>query len=44
MLKPALLIIAGRIAGFVAAFVHIYIFDRRFLGLSTLEKVKQKNG
>jgi hypothetical protein len=30
--------------GFVAAFVHIYIFDRRFLHLSTLEKVKQKNG
>lgn len=30
--------------GFVAAFIHIYLFDKRFLHLSTLEKVKQKNG
>lgn len=30
--------------GWVAAFVHLYIFDKRFLSLSTLEKIKQKNG
>jgi hypothetical protein len=30
--------------GFVAAFIHLYIFDKRFLSLSTLEKIKQKNG
>ena len=30
--------------GWVAAFIHLYIFDKRFLSLSTLEKVKQKNG
>jgi len=28
----------------VAAFIHLYIFDKRFLSLSTLEKIKQKNG
>jgi predicted acylesterase/phospholipase RssA len=30
--------------GWVAAFIHLYIFDRRFLRLSTLQKIKQKNG
>lgn len=30
--------------GFVAAALHVYIFDKRFLSLSTLEKIKQKNG
>jgi hypothetical protein len=30
--------------GFVAAALHIYIFDRRFLSSGTLKKVKQKNG
>ena len=30
--------------GWVAAFLHLYIFDKRFLSLSTLEKIKQKNG
>ena len=30
--------------GWVAAFIHLYIFDKRFLSLSTLEKIKQKNG
>jgi len=30
--------------GWAAAFIHLYIFDKRFLSLSTLEKVKQKNG
>src|ERR1700752_923925 len=29
--------------GWAAAFIHLYIFDKRFLSLSTLEKVKQKN-
>jgi hypothetical protein len=30
--------------GFVAATLHVYIFDRRFLSLGTLQKVKDKNG
>ncbi|HEU4837171.1 MAG TPA: patatin-like phospholipase family protein [Pyrinomonadaceae bacterium] len=30
--------------GFVAAALHVYIFDRRFLSLGTLQKVKDKNG
>ena len=30
--------------GFVAAALHVYIFDKRFLSLGTLQKVKQKNG
>jgi predicted acylesterase/phospholipase RssA len=30
--------------GWVAAFVHLYVFDQRFLRLSTLERIKQKNG
>ena len=30
--------------GWFAAFIHLYIFDKRFLSLSTLEKIKQKNG
>jgi predicted acylesterase/phospholipase RssA len=30
--------------GFVASVLHVYIFDRRFLSLGTLQKVKQKNG
>lgn len=30
--------------GFVAAVLHVYIFDKRFLSLGTLQKVKQKNG
>jgi len=30
--------------GCAAAFIHLYIFDKRFLSLSTLEKIKQKNG
>jgi len=30
--------------GFVAASLHVYIFDRRFLSLGTLQKVKAKNG
>lgn len=30
--------------GWVAAFIHLYIFDKRFLSLSTLKKIKQKNG
>ena len=30
--------------GWVAAFIHLYIFDKRFLSLSTIEKIKQKNG
>jgi hypothetical protein len=30
--------------GWAAAFIHLYIFDKRFLSLSTLQKVKQKNG
>ncbi|HET6980294.1 MAG TPA: tetratricopeptide repeat-containing protein [Pyrinomonadaceae bacterium] len=30
--------------GWVLACTHLYIFDKRFLALSTLEKVKQKNG
>jgi hypothetical protein len=30
--------------GWVAAIIHLYIFDKRFLSLSTLEKIKQKNG
>jgi hypothetical protein len=30
--------------GWFAAFLHLYIFDKRFLKLSTLEKIKQKNG
>ena len=30
--------------GFVAAVTHVYIFDKRFLSLGTLQKVKQKNG
>jgi hypothetical protein len=30
--------------GFVAASLHVYIFDKRFLSLGTLKKVKQKNG
>ena len=30
--------------GWAAAFIHLYIFDKRFLSLSTLERVKQKNG
>lgn len=30
--------------GFVAALLHVYIFDKRFLSLGTLEKVKEKNG
>jgi predicted acylesterase/phospholipase RssA len=30
--------------GWVAAVIHLYIFDKRFLSLSTLEKIKQKNG
>jgi hypothetical protein len=29
--------------GFFAAVIHVYIFDRRFLRLSTLEYVKRKN-
>jgi len=29
--------------GFVAAVLHVYIFDKRFLSLSTLQKVKDKN-
>ena len=29
--------------GWVAAVIHLYIFDKWFLKLSTLEKVKQKN-
>jgi hypothetical protein len=30
--------------GFVAAVLHVYIFDKRFLSLGTLQRVKQKNG
>ena len=30
--------------GWAAAFIHLYIFDKRFLSLSTLEKIKEKNG
>jgi predicted acylesterase/phospholipase RssA len=30
--------------GFVAAALHVYIFDKRFLSLGTLQKVKEKNG
>lgn len=30
--------------GFVAAALHVYIFDKRFLSLGTLQKVKAKNG
>lgn len=30
--------------GCAAAFIHLYIFDKRFLSLSTLEKIKQKHG
>ena len=30
--------------GFVAAVLHVYIFDKRFLRLGTLQKVKEKNG
>jgi hypothetical protein len=30
--------------GFIAAVLHLYLFDKRFLSLSTLEKVKEKNG
>jgi uncharacterized membrane protein (DUF373 family) len=30
--------------GFVAAVLHVYIFDKRFLSLGTLQKVKDKNG
>jgi predicted acylesterase/phospholipase RssA len=30
--------------GFVAATLHVYIFDKRFLSLGTLQKVKDKNG
>ena len=30
--------------GFVAATLHVYIFDKRFLSVSTLQKVKDKNG
>ncbi len=30
--------------GWAAAFIHLYIFDKRFLRLSTLAKIKQKNG
>jgi hypothetical protein len=30
--------------GFVAAALHVYIFDKRFLSMSTLQKVKDKNG
>lgn len=30
--------------GFVAASLHVYIFDKRFLSLGTLQKVKDKNG
>ena len=30
--------------GFVAAALHVYIFDKRFLSLGTLQKVKNKNG
>jgi hypothetical protein len=30
--------------GWVAAFIHLYVFDKRFLSLSTLKKIKQKNG
>ncbi|HEX7772081.1 MAG TPA: hypothetical protein VF435_06635, partial [Pyrinomonadaceae bacterium] len=30
--------------GFVASVTHVYIFDRRFLSLGTLQKVKDKNG
>jgi len=29
--------------GFVAAALHVYIFDKRFLSLGTLQKVKDKN-
>lgn len=29
--------------GFVAAVLHVYIFDKRFLSLGTLQKVKDKN-
>jgi hypothetical protein len=29
--------------GFIAAVLHLYLFDKRFLSLSTLEKVKEKN-
>jgi hypothetical protein len=30
--------------GFVAAALHVYIFDKRFLSLGTLQRVKDKNG
>jgi len=30
--------------GFVASVLHVYIFDKRFLSLGTLQKVKDKNG
>jgi len=30
--------------GFVAAALHVYIFDKRFLSMGTLQKVKAKNG
>jgi predicted acylesterase/phospholipase RssA len=30
--------------GFVAAALHVYIFDKRFLSMSTLQKVKDKDG
>ena len=29
--------------GFVAAALHVYIFDKRFLSMGTLQKVKDKN-
>lgn len=29
--------------GFVAAALHVYIFDKRFLSLGTLQKIKDKN-
>ncbi len=29
--------------GWVVAFIHLYIFDKRFLSLSTLEKVKEND-
>jgi hypothetical protein len=29
--------------GFVAAVLHVYIFDKRFLSLGALQKVRDKN-
>ncbi len=41
--RRIILVLLVSTVGCIAAVVHLYIFDKRFLSLSSLERVKQKN-